>query len=496
MEFTRYTMPDYDINWHHRVVARKLEEVLEGKIRRLIILEPPQNGKSEQVSRRFPAYALGRNPDRRIIACSYNSSLAQDMGRSVQKIIDSKEYGELFPETKLASGKDDEARTQGKFEVVGHRGYYIGTGVDGTVTGKTADIGLIDDPIKNRDEAESQTYRDRVWNFFISTFLTRQFGNTGAIVICLTHWHEDDLVGRLLELQRTDPGAEQWEVVSFPAVYEEPTDRDPRFGRPAQEDPRKVGEPLWPNKYPTDELARRRVMMGEYEWNSLYQQNPRPAGGSLIKREWFKFADATPANARRCRGWDTASTEGDGDYSVGVKIAELNGQFFVEDVVRGQWSPDTLAKTMLATAELDGLLCAQREEKEGGSAGITVISARTKLLNRFNYAGVPITGSKLARSRPFRGQLEAGNVFLIRAPWNKAYIDELTDFPNGKHDDQLDGTSCSYNSVLLEPANDNILQALRNAEKAIQDELTKLNDKRAEVEPEESFAQMLAVVNA
>lgn len=220
LTFTSYTKSDYDINWHHRVVAEHLDRVLAGDCRRLMIFEPPQNGKSEQVSRRFPAYVFGKRPDKRIIATSYNMTLAEDMSRDVQKIMSSPEYAVLFPGTRLAERRDQEKRTQQQFDVVGHRGYYIAAGIDGGITGKTADIGLIDDPIKNRAEAESETYRDRVWEFYKSAFTTRQFGSDGAIILCQTRWHEDDLAGRLLALAASNPDADQWEVLNFEAIKE------------------------------------------------------------------------------------------------------------------------------------------------------------------------------------------------------------------------------------------------------------------------------------
>jgi predicted phage terminase large subunit-like protein len=450
LAFTKYTKPDYEINWHHRIVAQKLDDVLAGKIRRLMIFEPPQHGKSEQVSRRFPAFALGRNPNLRIIGWTYSDSLAQAMSRDVQKVMDTREYARLFPETRLAEGKDTEKRTQGQFEVVGGRGYYIGAGIMGSITGKTSDIGLIDDPIKNRAEAESEVYRERVWDQYVSAFATRQFGDKGAIIICLTRWHEDDLAGRLLQLAKDNPDADQWEVLSFSAIAE------------VDDGHRRIGDSLWPAKYPLAELRRRRAGMGEYDWAALYGQKPSPSGGGLFKEEWFagKFVDAAPVVARRARGWDTAATEDGGDYTVGVKIAEASGIFYVEDVTRGQWTPGVAEQKMETQFELDGKLCAQREEQEGGAAGKSVIEAHIKKFAGVNFQGVPTTGSKVTRSKPFRIQCEAGNVRIVRdggrggvegRGWNADYIKELCSFPTGKHDDQIDGSSAGFNAVLLEP---------------------------------------------
>lgn len=438
--FTAYVFPTYIVNWHHQLVAGALDRVLSGKCRRLMICMPPQNGKSELVSRHFPAYAFGKRPDVRLITVSYGDSLAQDMSRDVQKIMSSTHYREVFPKTRLATSRDVEKRTQGQFEIVGHKGYYIASGIMGALTGKTADIGIIDDPIKNREEAESPVYRAKVFEQYKTAFATRQFGYTGSIVLCMTRWHEDDLAGKLLQLSKDNPDGDQWEVVSLPAIAEAPDAY------------RQIGEPLWPAKYPLDELQRRRIGMGEYDWSALYQQQPAPEGGGLFKREWFKFVDAVPSFARRVRGWDTASGEGRGDWTVGAKIAEANKLFFVENIRRGQWSPATVETIMRQTAVLDGYTCAQREEREGGSAGKAVTDARAKQLVGFDYAAVNISGSKVTRVRAFRAQCEAGNVYLVRGDWNEEYISELCKFPTGKHDDQVDASSCAFNAVLLEPS--------------------------------------------
>lgn len=239
-------------------------------------------------------------------------------------------------------------------------------------------------------------------------------------------------------------------------------------------DPRQKGDPLWPSKYPLTELIKRRALAGEYDWASLYQGKPIPSGGGLFKLEWFagRFVDAAPAIMRVARGWDTAGTEAGGDWTVGVKIGEefqvhpatgetaSTGRFFVLDVKRKQLGPDGVDKLMRATAELDGVECAQREEKEGGSSGLAVVQARAKLLKGYDYREVIVTGSKITRSKPFRAQCEAGNVYILRDKgeggasgqgWNSEYVDELCGFPTAKHDDQVDGSSCAFNAVLLEP---------------------------------------------
>lgn len=447
--FTAFTFEEYQPNWHHRVVGRYLDAVLAGTLRRLMIFMPPQNGKSESVSRRFPAYALGRQPDLRIIASSYSAALATDMSRDVQKIIDTRAYRTLFPDTRLATASDPEMRTAAQFDVVGRRGYYMGAGVGGSITGRSADIGIIDDPIKNRAEAESETYRKNVWDWFVSTFSTRQFGATGRMVLALTRWHEDDLAGRLLRLAREDPRADQWTVVSFPAIAD---------GVLHPDDPRQPGEALWPSHYPIAELESRRVGMGTYDWSALYQQQPAPPGGGLFQQGWFKTG-ALPAGValRYCRAWDCAGTEAtsgrDPDYTVGTLLASTpTKQYVVVDVVRVRLSAGAVDALMLETAKTDPPGTLIREERELGSAGKAVIAAHTRLLAGYDYQGVPATGDKVTRWRPFAVQAEAGNVSLVPSDvWRRAWIDEMALAPYGRHDDQADSVALAFNSLTIGP---------------------------------------------
>ena len=220
-------------------------------------------------------------------------------------------------------------------------------------------------------------------------------------------------------------------------------------------DPRQPGEALWPAKYPIAELVRHKAMLGSYDFAALYMGAPAPSGGGLFKDIWFagRILDTAPANMRVARGWDTAGTEGGGDATCGVKTGQeildghATGRIIILDVRHARLGPDGVNKLIQVTAEIDGRGCPQREEKEGGSAGVAVIAARTKTLAGYDYAGVPVTGSKITRSKPFRAQCEAGNVYLLRAPWNAAYIQELCGFPTAKHDDRVDATSCSFNAL-------------------------------------------------
>lgn len=452
INFTEYTFKGYKTNWHHRVIANELDMALAGQHDSVIICVPPQNGKSELVSRRFPAYALGKNPNLNIVAASYGATLATEMSRDVQRIMDSDEYAELFPQVRLASSRDSEQRSADAFDVVGYRGKYRSVGVGGGVTGKTAHIGIIDDPIKSREEAESEVYRNKVWKWYRDDFSTRFFG-TGIIVILCTRWHQDDLVGRILELSRNDPNARKFRVVSLPAILESEKDRGGSY------DKRAIGEALWPDVYPLDELARRRAG-NEYGFAALYQQRPIPAGGGLFKRQWFEIVKAIPAGARFVRAWDKAGTEGDGDWTAGVLIAEFAGVYYIVDVVRMQLESSARNRIIKQTAALDvqrinaewkGVHYRVRLEQEPGSGGKESAEISVRELAGYDVVAKTASGEKYVRALPVASQAEAMNVKLLEGAWNTIYLDEMCVFPFGKHDDQVDPTSAGFNELALGP---------------------------------------------
>ena len=224
LSFISVTYKDYKIGWVHQEICQTLDnflkDLIDGKRPRLIITMPPRSGKSEIVSRRFPAYFLGKYPDLSIISVSYSASLAEDFSRDVQRIIDSDEYKKIFPDTKLSDKKDKNyKRTSDFFEIVDHKGVYCSAGVGGSITGKGCDILIIDDPIKNRQEANSETVRKKIYDWYSSTAYTRLSPIGGVIMMC-TRWHLDDLIGKVL----SDKNQKPFHVISYPAIaeHEEP----------------------------------------------------------------------------------------------------------------------------------------------------------------------------------------------------------------------------------------------------------------------------------
>lgn len=265
LAFTRYTYRGYlSAAWHVKLTTT-LDAVVRGEIRRLLVVAPPRHGKSELVSRRLPPYFLGCFPDKEVIATAYGQELVHDFGRDVRTIVSSPEYARLFPGTRLAS----DASAVDRWRVAGHRGGYMAAGVGGPITGRGADLLLIDDPVKSRAQAESQTERDTIWSWYRAVAYTR-LAPRASIVLTLTRWHEDDLAGRILSSQR----AGDWTVVHFPAIGAD-------------------GEALWPERYPAvsrdglEGLDAIRETLGAYEWSALYEGRPRPLEGGYYQERDF-----------------------------------------------------------------------------------------------------------------------------------------------------------------------------------------------------------------
>ncbi len=331
----------------------------------------------------------------------------------------------------------------------------LAVGVGGPVTGHGGLLGIIDDPFENWEQSQSLTIRDRVWEWWRTTFRTRIWEH-GVIVLIQTRWHEDDLAGRLLQDQ---PG--RWAVLRLPAVAETQDERDEnnrRLGLPQGAlDPlgRQAGEPLCPTRFSSEALSQLRRDVGSQAWFSQYMGVPRAPEGNRFKRDWFAIFDpvAGPAMiASRCRYWDKAGTAGGGCYTAGVLMARADdGYWYIEDVVRGQWSSAERNAVMLRTAQQDAENHDNEvsvwTEQEPGSGGKESAEATVRLLAGFPVHTETVTGSKEVRAEPFAAQAEAGNVRVVRAPWNGDYLDELLAFPSGRYSDQVDASSGAFNKL-------------------------------------------------
>jgi predicted phage terminase large subunit-like protein len=450
LSFTNFTYPQYAAEPVHALIARTLDRVVEREIKRLMIIAPPQHGKSELASVRLPPFWLGKHPDEPVIVASYGANLAYDKSRQARQIVESDDYRLLFPEVATHPA----SRAIDHWTLEGRRGGLLAVGVGGPITGHGAGLGLIDDPFENWAQAQSRTIRERVWEWWRTTFRTRIWEG-GAIVLIMTRWHEDDLAGRLLATQ-----GEKWTVLRLPALAETQEQRDDnnkRVGLPAgQPDPlgREPDEPLAPGRYSAGELKSIQIDVGELGWNAEYQGAPRAPEGNRIKRWMLRIVEAAPAKAERVRYWDKAGTEDSGKYSAGVLLSrDADKRYCVEDVVRGQWEALQRETVIKQTAQLDALKYGNtvkvRVEQEPGSGGKESAQNTVRLLAGYPVDVDKVTGEKTVRWEPFIAQIQAGNVALLRGAWNADFIEELTLVPNGKYVDQMDAGSGAFNKLTL-----------------------------------------------
>lgn len=440
--FILYTYADYQMGWVHKEICDTLDQFLRDveaqKSPRLIICQPPRSGKSEIVSRRFPAYALGKNPDLQIIATSYSSDLVSRFNRDVQRIIDDDIYREIFPSTTL-NGRNVKTdtrasyiRTSDLFEVVGHKGSYRSTGVGGGITGQGADILIIDDPIKDRAEANSPTIREKLWGWYTSTAYTR-LSPGGGVIVMATRWHTDDLIGRLIQKMQEGSG-DDFNVITYPAIAEH------------DEPHRKVGEALHPERYDLEQLNAIRQTIGPQDWSALYQQRPVPEGGAVFKIDAFKRWNSTnlpPAFDQILGSWDmTFKDSKSSDYVVGQVWGRKGVDLYLLDLFRGQWDfTKTLEMFALMTAKYPRTHRWLIEDKANGSAIISVLKKQIH-----GITPITPTESKLERAYAVTPLIEAGNIYIPEsATWLANFEDELLNFPAGAHDDQVDSMTQALN---------------------------------------------------
>lgn len=417
LAFCQRTMASYQVSDHHRRIAEALEAVERGAISRLIITMPPRHGKSELASIRFPAWFLGRNPDKRIIGTSYAAALAYRLSRHARNIVGGP--GWPFADVRLA----EDAKQISGWDIGGHRGGYIAAGVGGPIVGQGAHCLLIDDPIKNQDEANSAEYRDGLWDWYQGVAYTRLEGR-GAVIVIQTRWHHDDLAGRLIAAQKT--GGDQWEVLHLPALTDTPT------GPVA----------LWPDKYDVDDLLRIRGTVGARVFAAQYQGTPSDEDTTLFPRKWWKYYAALPqAFDQVIQSWDMAFKDTKGsDYVVGQVWGAKGADRYLLDQVRGRKSfTDTLAAVRALSARWPQAELKLVEDKANGPAVIDTLSSELQGLVAINPEG-----GKLARASAVGPQVEAGNVWLPSpddAPWVDEFVQECANFPAGAHDDQVDAMS-------------------------------------------------------
>lgn len=412
LSFTSYTNSAYQAAPHHKLIAEKLEAVARGEIKRLMICMPPRHGKSELASRRFPAWYLGKNPGKQVIAASYNSELATDFGREVRNIVASPEFQNLF---QVDLAEDSKAANRWHTNA---GGMYVAAGVGTAITGRGADILLIDDPFKDRKEADSELQRKTVWDWYTSTAYTRLMPG-GAVVVINTRWHDDDLSGRLLFEQ--EGGGDQWDVLSLPALEGD--------------------KALWPEWYPVERLEQIRSVLPARDWNALYQQNPIPDEGDYFKLDWFGDYEELPEKLTVYGASDYAVTDGDGDYTEhGVFGVDFNKNIYVMDWWRGQSASDVWIEKKCDLIVKHKPSCWFGESGPIRRAIEPFMVSRMTQRNAFcRIEWLASVSDKATRARSIQGMASMRKIFFPKgAPWKGDVLGQMIRFPAGKHDDSVD----------------------------------------------------------
>lgn len=434
--FLDYVTPSYDRQWFHTLIAERCQQLMEGTLGtdRLMLFVPPQHGKSEIVSRKFPAWVLGVNPLLKIVGSSYSADLAQQFSRSIQRSIDTPEYREVFPNTFLNNMRVKTDTQRGwlrnvdQFETVGYGGFYKAVGVGGSLTGTPVDLGIIDDPVKDALEAGSQTYRDRVWDWYTDVFLTRLHNKSKQILI-MTRWHEDDLAGRLLERE-----PEKWTVVSIPAIREDES---------LQEDPRQIGEALWEERHSLERLLDVEKRSPR-TFAALYQQRPSIAGGNIVKREWFKHIKVAEFNRiyedePMVFFLDTAYTDKTSNDPSGIiATCKIGGDLYVTHAAKVNMKFPDLLRFIPDYARQHGYSRRSTIRIEPKANGLSVID-QLKETSGLNVVNTPSPkDSKETRLYAASPTVESGRVILVDGAWNEAFEDEICGFPSKPHDEYVD----------------------------------------------------------
>jgi predicted phage terminase large subunit-like protein len=404
-----------------------LEQVSRGETTRLLLLLPPGSAKSTYSSLLFPAWWFARHPASAVITACHTASLAEHFGRGVRGLID--EHSGL-----LNVRVRPDARAAHRF-LTDRGGEYFAVGVNGAVTGRRADLALIDDPVRSFADAESFAGREHLWNWFRSELVTR-LKPQGRMVVVMTRWHVDDLAGRLI-------GQGGWDILRLPAIAE----GEDRLGRTP-------GCALWPEWEDIESLLTKQRMLGDRAFSAMFQQAPLLQSGRLFDTRQIEIVGAVGAGLA-VRAWDLAATIGDigdPDWTVGLKLVRENdNKFTVDDVVRVQAGPGEVERLVRACAEADGRQVVVGLPQDPGQSGKFQTSVLIATLAGFRAVATRETGNKAARAGPVASQVAYGNLRLRRAPWNATFLDELACFPSGAKDDQVDALSHAF-ALLTEAA--------------------------------------------
>lgn len=437
----------YDPQWFHKEIATLLqgvyERVLRGESPRVMVFMPPRHGKSEESTKKFPAWVLGKSPDFPIIVSTYSQDLSTKFGQGTRDLMESQNYQAVFG-TRLRA--DTKAKASWMTD---KNGGYEATGVGGAITGKGFKIGIIDDPIKNDEEAESEVVRENIHSWYKTTFYTRQEGNA-AIILIQTRWHDDDLAGRLLKEQEEarrngEIDYDKWEVINYPAIAE------------MDEPYRKQGDPLWPGKFNLEQLNKTKKTLGPYKWSALYQQKPVDEESMEFKKGWYKYRtleEVLRLHARKFLTIDPASAMRGKSDNIG---ATLN---FVDR--ENKWNFITWKLRMNALELIDFMFKIHKDygfEKVGIEEGAyrDVIKPFLDLEMRKRNTFLTVIElehkqqAKVLRVRGLIPYYSSGSIYHIEGLCGDLE-DEQAVFPKGAHDDVVD--SAAYQVQIAEPPQD------------------------------------------
>jgi predicted phage terminase large subunit-like protein len=414
--------PGFELARHIEVLVDALERVERGEIRRLCVSMPPRHGKSLACSVLLPSWYLGRHPDRSIITASYGAELSEGWGRRVRNILADPLHQAIFPNCRLSP----DSQAMNRLDLTAG-GSYFATGRGGPITGRGASLLVLDDTLKDAEEARSETIRASLLEWYKTTAYTRLTPD-GAVVLVQTRWHEADLPGVLIKEQ---PG--EWTVVNLPALAE-----------PGDPLGRSEGEALWPSRFSLDTLQSIRAAIGGAAWNSLYQGRCSAAQGTIFKRDWFRTYREPPATFQRIiQSWDTGFKTGrENDFSVSTTWGTTENGYYLLSLWRDKVEFPELKRQVASQAEQWAPHAILVEDAASGQSLIQEL----KVATRFAVLPIKPDSDKVSRAQAVTPLFEAGKVFVPEgAVWLSDYLDELAAFPASAHDDCVDSTSMALN---------------------------------------------------